>query len=153
MKAVCILAAGLLWAAAGERAEAIQVPGSAITPAPEKSPWAEWFTKNVLVTDKKTYVHFFWNANDAKKLLEGKDKKERLAQAARDLVRLHYPESSAADRLKVDIVFVLERDGYGSPRWETLRRVAHLEGSRKTLLEAGPGPEDLMRAFDKFELY
>jgi hypothetical protein len=153
VKAHCLLAAGFFWVASGGGRAALEGPGSAVTPAPEKSPWAEWFTKNVLVTDKKTYVHFFWNANEARQLLEGKDRKERLAEAARDLVRLHHPASAAADRLKVDIVYVLERDNYGSPRWETLRRVAHLECSRKKLLESGPRREDLIQAFDKFEMY
>ena len=38
-------------------------PLQAADPAPD---WPAWFAKNTVVTDKKSYVHFFWNANDVK---------------------------------------------------------------------------------------
>jgi len=126
----------------------------AADPAPN---WPGWFEKNTTVTDKKTYVHFFWNAQDQRARFEGKGKAREplLAEAARQLVVRLCPRTAAADRMKVDIVFVPERYGYGMPKWDTLQRVAHLECSRKKLLSLGesPGASDLRRVFDSFEIF
>lgn len=119
----------------------------------EPPPWPAWFEKNTTVSDKKSYVHFFWNANDVRGRFEGKDREGLIAEAGRQLVVRMCPKTAAADRMKIDIVFVAERDGYGMPKWDTLQRVAHLEGSRKKLLAAGASAVDLRKAFDRFELY
>jgi hypothetical protein len=159
VRALCLLLVARLWAPSSLTPTA-DGPSPKPTPAParvadggERSPWAEWFPKNVQVTDKKTYVHFFWNANDAKQLFDGKEKKQRLAQAARELVLSHYPATALSDKVKVDIVYVAERDGYGNPRWETLHRVAHLECSKKKLAETRDRAEDLSKVFERFDLY
>ena len=126
----------------------------AAEPAPPP-PWAEWFAKNTVATDKKAYVHFFWNANDVKDRFptDGRARDAMLAEAARQLVGLQYPKTATADSIRVDVVFVAQRDEYGMPKWDTMRRVAHLEFSRKTLEAARPDESDPRRGFDKFEVY
>lgn len=125
----------------------------AVLAAESSPPWPEWFAKNTVVTDKKAYVHFFWNANDVKSRFEGKDKESLLAQSARALVALSYPKGATADAMRVDIVFVAERDGYGMPKWDSMRRVAHLEFSKKTLEQTPPSASEPRRGFDKFEVF
>jgi hypothetical protein len=124
----------------------------AAAPAPD---WPAWFAKNTTVTDKKTYVHLFWNANDVRARFEGKDREALVVEAARQLVTREFPAKSTADLVKVDVVFVAERDGYGMPKWDTLRRVAHLEGSRKRILAVPPAaaPSQVRQAFDRIELF
>ena len=128
----------------------------AVSASAGEAPWPSWFEKNTQVTEKADYVHILWNARDADAYLQGKEKKSRIAEAARQLVLLTYPKG-ARDRVRVDIVFVRERDQYGLPKWDTLQRVAHLEFSKSRLLQpAGPKPRgsnDLSAAFDKFEVF
>jgi hypothetical protein len=121
-------------------------------------PWDEWFKKNALVTDKGAYVHFFWNAQDAKSNFEGKDAKFRLADAALELVAQLHPSTSQADLAKVDIVYVLERDSYGEPKWDSLQRVVHFEFSRaqalKMLKDKTIWTEEKMKKFfNKLEFF
>ncbi len=144
---------------------------SPVTPAPlatpgtliekwivSQVPWDDWFKQNALVTDKTEYVHFFWNAQDFKGNFEVKDKKIRLAEAALELVKRLYPADAKADLVKVDIVYVLERDSYGLPKWDSLQQVAHFEflkskalkPSRKKLV---PTDAVMKKMFDKFEFY
>jgi len=138
-----------LWAAA---AAAVFLGATGSVGAPD---WPAWFAKNTTVTDKKTYVHFFWNANDVRDRFTGKAREPLVAEAARQLVARQFPARAAADVVKVDVVFVAERDGYGMPKWDTLQRVAHLEGSRKKILAVPPAAPfaELRRAFDRFELF
>ncbi len=124
----------------------------------EVLPWAAWFKKNTMVTDKTDYVHFFWNAQDFKPNFEGKEKKSRLSEAALELVKRLYPADAKADAVKVDIVYVLERDSYGQPKWDSLQQVAHYEfvkskalkliGKKTRLTEAL-----ITKAFDKLVIY
>jgi hypothetical protein len=65
---------------------------------------------------------------------------------------LLYPQSATSDRIKADIVFVAKRDEYGNPQWDSLQKVAHLEFSRKKLLESPPAASDPARGYDKFEI-
>lgn len=117
--------------------------------------WSAWFEKNTTVTDKKAYVHFFWNAQDVRARLQGKEREPLAAEAARQLVLRLYPKKASADLMKIDIVFVSERDGYGMPKWDTLQRVAHVECSKRKLLAvpASAPAAELRKAFDRFELY
>jgi hypothetical protein len=128
------------------------------TPPPAKGEpvWPAWFDKNTMVTEKPAYVHILWNARDAAAYLDGKDKKRRLAEAARQLVLLQYPKGSR-DSVRIDVVFVKDRDQYGLPKWDALQRVAHLEFSRSRLLapdgafrRVSGNPEE---GFDKFEIF
>ena len=123
-----------------------------------KTPWDLWFKKNTQVTDKQDYVHFFWNAQDCKANFETQDKKRRLADAALQLVVRFYPTGAKADLMKVDIVYVLERDSYGMPKWDSLQQVAHLECSRAKALKLSKKKSILSEAalakiFDKFEVF
>lgn len=123
-----------------------------------KVPWGDWFKGNAMVTDKTDYVHFFWNAQDFKVNFEVRDKKVRLAEAALELVERLYPAGAKADPVKVDIVYVLERDAYGLPKWDSLQQVAHFEFLKSKDLKSTPeklGPTDTMmnKIFNKFEFY
>ena len=160
---VLILGAGLT-AAGAQGQQAFPNPTPSAAPAtlalgPKgEVPWDDWFAKNSTVTDKTEYVHFFWNAQDFKAYFEVKAKKSRLAEAALQLVSRLYPEGAKADPVKVDIVYVLERDSYNMPRWDTLVKVAHFEFSRAKALKPAklrrPLPESAFpKTFDKFEFY
>jgi hypothetical protein len=126
-----------------------------LLPAADTPAWPAWFSKNTVVTDKKTYVHFFWNANDVRDRFagNGKERDALLAEAARQLVALQYPKGATADAMRVDVVFVAQRDEYGMPKWDTMKRVAHMEFSKKTQSETTPNPSDPRRGFDKFEVF
>jgi hypothetical protein len=114
-------------------------------------PWAIWFEKNTIVSDKKSYVHVLWDANAVRARFEGKDKAATIGEAGRQLARLQYPPGATADQVRVDVVFITKRDGYGNPRWDSIERLAHLEFSRKKLL-AAPGGGEPRRGYDKFEI-
>lgn len=126
--------------------------GAVATPAPLASlPWSSWFEKNTTVSDKSAYVHILWDANAVRSRFEGKDERALIAEAARQLGLLRYPKSASADQIRVDIVFVTQRDEYGNPKWDSLQRVAHLEFPRKLVGQAsGADPE---RGFQKFEVF
>ena len=115
-------------------------------------PWASWFEKTTTVADKKTYVHILWDAAAQKERIAGKEKRSLLAEAARQLVLLRYPAGASADAVRVDIVFVAERDEYGNPKWDSLERVAHVELSRKKVAGA-PSDADPEKLFEKFEVF
>jgi hypothetical protein len=111
-----------------------------------------------MVTDKTDYVHFFWNAQDFKANFEVKEKKKRLAEAALELVKRLYPGGSKADLVKVDIVYVLERDTYGQPKWDSLQQVAHMEFLKsrvlkKSMKKSALSEAGLKKIFDKFEIF
>jgi hypothetical protein len=138
----------LLFAAASRAAPAPPLPS--FPPLP-----AAWFDGNVIVTNKGSYVHVFWNAQVARRELTGPDKRLRLACAARRLAAGSV--SAGVDRVKLDVVFVRERDQYGAPRWDTLEKVAHLEFSRRALLagleeSVAPTKAQMAALFDVFEV-
>ena len=125
------------------------------TPAAAPAFPAAWFDKNVIVTKKEGYVHVFWNAQEARDPLAGPDKSVLLARAARWLAAEKV--RAGVDRVKMDVVFVRERDRYGMPRWDTLEKVAHLEFSRAALLEglkegAVPEKAQMAKLFEVFEV-
>jgi len=130
-------------------------PASAAAPAAATPFPAAWFDKNVIVTKKEGYVHVFWNAQEARGPLTGPDKRMVLARVARRLAAEKV--GAGVDRVKMDVVFVRERDRYGMPRWDTLEKVAHLEFSRDALLEglkegAVPEKAQMARLFEIFEV-
>jgi hypothetical protein len=123
-------------------------------------PWDEWFKANrydVTFEDKTDYLYFFWNAQDFKANFEVKDKKLRLGEAALELVSRLCPGDTKKDMVKVDIVYVLERDSYGQPKWDSLQQVAHFEFSRskalKLVKKKEPSAAALQKLFDKVEYY
>lgn len=128
------------------------VPAPAAPPA-DVLP-AAWFEKNVTVTKKSGYVHVFWNAQEARAALTPSRRRLLLARAARHLAVSAVPAD--ADLVKLDVVFVSERDNYGMPRWDSLEKVGHLE-FRKGALLAGwkeeatvPTEPQLSRLFTVF---
>ena len=114
-------------------------------------PWATWFEKNTTVSDKKSYVHVMWDANAVRAEFEGKSKLALIGEAGRQLALLRYPAGAGADDVRVDIVFITKRDGYGNPQWDSIQRLAHLEFSRKKLL-ATPAGGQPGRGYEKFEI-
>jgi hypothetical protein len=122
-----------------------------------KVPWDLWFKNNAHITDDTEYVHFFWNANDFKANFEVKDKKTRLADAAVYLVKNLYPDDSKTDLVKVDIVYVLERDEYGMPKWDTMKKVLHVEFLKSKVITNKKLPNfttiDPDKVFDKFQTF
>lgn len=87
-----------------------------------------------------------------------KDKKQRLAEAALQLVSRLYPADVKADQVKVDIVYVLERDSYGQPKWDSLQQVAHFEFLKSKALKLAkskrePSSAVLQKTFDQFLTY
>ena len=156
-----ILALTVFLAASGLGAQTVEAPA---TPAPPVKwsfagvPWAAWFKNNTMVTDKTDYVHFFWNAQDFKSNFEVKAKKSRLEEAAIQLVSKLYPGDSKADLVKVDIVYVLERDSYGQPKWDSLQQVAHFEllrsnAGKPARSKKEPSPAALEKIFQKAEFF
>ncbi|HXL72341.1 MAG TPA: hypothetical protein VN963_01840 [bacterium] len=122
-----------------------------------KVPWDLWFKDNTIVTDKIEYVHFFWNANDFKANFEVKDKEAHLADAAVYLVKKLFPADAKADLVKVDIVYVLERDSYGVPKWDSLQQVLHVEFLRSKVMAGKKLPNFSVKSpekvFDKFQIF
>ena len=124
-------------------------------------PWGRWFKADpfdVIVTDKTSYVHFMWDAQDFKANFEVKDKALRLAEAALQLVSRLYPDKAQVDSVKVDIVYVLEKDIYGRPQWDNLQQVAHFEFLRSEALPLAKASEEpsltaLQKIFSKVEIY
>jgi hypothetical protein len=159
VKRRCLPLVSIAWICLGALAAAPTEPALSPAHAPEPGsggpaalPWSSWFEKNTTVSDKGAYVHILWDANAVRSEFEGKDKRALIAGAARQLALLRYPKTASADKVRVDIVFVTQRDGYGNPKWDSLQRVAHLEFSRKRVAEAPPGAK-LEKAFDKFEVF
>ena len=122
-----------------------------------KVPWDLWFKDNATVSDKGEYVHFFWNANDFKANFELKNKDQHLSDAAVYLVKKLFPADSKADLVKVDIVYVLQRDDYGMPKWDSLQQVAHFEFLRSKLLSGKKLPDFTVKkpekVFDVFQTF
>jgi hypothetical protein len=122
-----------------------------------KVPWDLWFKHNTIITDDSAYVHFFWDANDFKANFEVKDKESRLADAAIYLVKKAYPASATADLVKVDIVYVLERDIYGEPKWDSMQQVLHVEFLRSKVTAGKKLPDFSInkpdKVFDKFQIF
>lgn len=80
--------------------ESTPTPFATILPGQWKTsevPWDDWFKKNTLVTDKGDYVHFFWNAQDARANFEGKERKNRLADSALEMAVKLQPATATAD--------------------------------------------------------
>jgi hypothetical protein len=170
MKKLLALLIGLGMAQAWAQEPSVSAPGTIAAVTPNSSvtiieewsvpsvPWDDWFKSNAMITDKTDYVHFFWNAQDFKGNFEVKDKKVRLAEAALELVKRLYPADAKADQVKVDIVYVLERDSYGLPKWDSLQQVAHFEFSKSKALKPTkkklvPTDAVMKKIFDKFEFY
>jgi hypothetical protein len=121
-------------------------------------PWDQWFKKNTIISDKTDHVNIFWNAQDFKTRFEGKDKDQKLAEAALQLADRLYPAGAKADLVTVDIAYFLERDDYGELKWDSMQRVAHFEVSRATVAKWAkkktiPSDTALGKIFSKIQIY
>lgn len=67
----------------------------------------------------------------AAKEFEGSERRGRLAAAVAQLVLDRFPAGAASDVVKVDIVLVKERDEYGKPKWDSLKKLAIAESIRR----------------------
>lgn len=135
---------------------ALAAPAAGPAPSPAAPAWERSFEKDTTTKDRGTYVHVFWNAQEARAALSGPDRATLLARAAWRAASGRFPAKATADRVVMDVVFVKERDSYGMPRWDTLEKVAHLEFSRRKVLDglpAGAVPKgtDPVRLFDVFQ--
>lgn len=159
LAAVLGLAAAQAWAQG-------EIPAGNATATPSPTPvdpkaapaWDDWFKRNTTATDKGSYVVFLWNAQDCKAYFGVPDKKVRLAEAAVQLACRMYPAGATADPLKVDIVYFLERDNYGMPKWDSLQKVAHFEFPRSRALKQAksktPLAADALKSFfTRIEFY
>ncbi len=167
LAAAFLLMTGTLWAqATGSTTPAAPSdnPYATATPTILKKwnfsaiPWEDWFKNNAESTDDGDYVYLFWNAQDFKANFEVKDKKRRLAEAALKLASQLYPSSAKADAVKVDLVYILERDAYNQPKLDSLQKVAHFEFLRSKVLGLAGGKKEpslaaLQKAFDQFIVY
>ncbi len=122
-----------------------------------KVPWDLWFKDNAIATDKNEYIHIFWNANDFKANFELKDKARRMADAAIYLVKKVAPADSKTDLMKVDIVYVLQRDDYGLPKWDSMQQICHIELLRSKVFKGKKLPDfskvSPEKVFSKFQMF
>lgn len=142
--------------APGKAPPAAAAPGAKPAEAPFDA--RPFFDNAVMVTDKGAYVHIFWDMRDADSQLKGPERRARLVTAAAQLVLDQFPAGSAAETAKVDIVLVKERNEYGRPKWDSLQKVAHLEGRFARIREAARVNAGLVtavpeQAFEKIELF
>ena len=151
---------GTGWAFAQDTTPTPASPVGTAAPAVKSGeiPWAVWFKKNTMVTDKKEYVHFFFNAQDFKAHYEGDNKSAMIAQTAAQMVASLYPVTATSDTIKMDIVYVLDRDQYGLSKWDSLERVAHLEFLKSAVLKNGKpkknfSPKDISKIFNPLQLF
>ena len=81
---------------------------AAAAPKPAEAPFdaRPFFDNAVMVTDKGSYVHIFWDMRDADSQLKGPERRTRLVAAAAQLVLDRFPAGSAAEMARVDIVLV-----------------------------------------------
>ena len=114
--------------------KAIAIPAEAAKVAWSKN----WMAKYVNATPRTDYVHVLIDAETLHAKLEGESNHSAVAREAYNLVHaFHFPEN-AGDLVKLDIVYFENRDNYGAPLWDSIKRIGHLEFSRKTLAQAKP---------------
>jgi len=121
--------------------------------------WTAWFKDgNGSFKDKVDYLYFAWFAQDARPWIEKGDSRQHFAQGAVELVSRLGPKEASDRLLKVDIAYITAKDEYGMPKWDSLKKAAHLEGTLANVmaLAAKPRPwtaEDLRLAFPVFTAY
>lgn len=116
---------------------------------------AETPAGEAVVTRKAGYVHVLWDAAEATKGGKSVVRGALLASAAR-LAAARLTEADPDD-VRIDIVVVHVKDGYGKPKWDSLTRVAKLQAKKARLVpwaaasqQAAEAPESL---FGKVEWF
>lgn len=87
---------------------------------------------DVIVSPKSGYVHVLWNVASKHAAVDGPKGRTLIPGLVARLVT-EWVTKDAPSEVRVDVVVVLERDSYGRPRWDGLRKVARLIGRRETL--------------------
>ncbi len=131
-----------------EQALSAQAPGAQV-PAAQAPPG------EAVVTRKSGYVHVLWDAAEPTKNGASIVRGALLGSVAR-LVAAKLSGSDPGD-VRVDIVVVLVKDGYGKPKWDSLKRVGKVQAKRERLAAwaaassgGGEPPESL---FEKVEWF
>ena len=161
-----VLGVGMVYATPAKHTKKAK-PAPTATAGPTAQPtaaepaldWTAWFKDgNGSFKDKVEYLYFAWFAQDARPWLEKGDTRLRFAQGAVELVSRLGPKETSGRLLKVDIAYITAKDEYGMPKWDSLKKAAHLEGTLANVkaLAAKPQPwtaEDLRLAFPVFNTF
>jgi hypothetical protein len=83
------------------------------------------------VTRKSGYVHVLWDAAFLAPNAKPASRGAILGAAAR--LAASRLKDGDPEEVRIDVVVVKEKDGYGKPRWDSLTRLAKLTGRRASL--------------------
>jgi hypothetical protein len=95
-----------------------------------------WMEKYVIVTPKEGYVHVLLDTDTLYGTFQGNGAHNTMALQALNLAQKYKFAEGASDTVKLDVVHFKERDNYGAPQWDTLKRLARFEFTRKGLAQA-----------------
>lgn len=102
--------------------------GSALPATPTvKAGGADIVPADFIITRKKGYVHLLWDAFPYRGPA-APDVQAVVADLLAGPVAKKFPK---AVKVKVDVVEFPDRDEYGAPRWESIRRVAAFQALKK----------------------
>lgn len=100
----------------------------------ETSHWTkEWIAKYVIVTPKSGYTHALIDVENLRPTFDGPGMHAAAAKEALSLAQSAGLLDPTSDLVKVDVVVFLNRDNYGAPVWDSMKRYAHLEFSTQAL--------------------
>ncbi len=101
---------------------------------------AEWKAKYVIASPKEDYTHVLIDVARMKDTFMGPPATVHAASAMEALYLSHSDilGAQSPDLVKCDVVIFEGRDNYGAPLWDSMRRIGHLEFSRKNLSQANP---------------
>lgn len=120
-------------------ADSVKTAEPVFTPV-VSSDWTkeEWKKKYIIVTPKNGYTHVLIDVATLKEIFSGTSGHAAAAQEALYLSQSDVLDAKAPDTVKCDVVIFEGRDNYGSPLWNTMKRIGQLEFSRKALAQASP---------------
>lgn len=93
----------------------------------------EWVAKYVISTKKETYSHVLIDVAPLKDKFTGGSAHAAAAVEAVYLAQSSILDEQAPDLVKCDVVVFEGRDNYGAPLWDSMKRIGHMEFSRKDL--------------------
>ena len=84
-----------------------------------------------IITDKKTYAHLLWDAYPCREQLKCQDQDKIFTLVVADLLAGPLAKKLPdALKAKVDIVEFTERDNYGLPKWDSVRKLQKMKATR-----------------------
>jgi len=84
-----------------------------------------------IITDKKSYAHLLWDAFPYREQLKGQDQAKVFNLVVMDLLSGPLAKKlRGADKAKIDIVEFTERDNYGLPKWDSVKKLQKMTASR-----------------------